>query len=71
MELILDDADFDAIQGEIARRQMAPAGRWPEGGTILPDGESNLAGALVAEMVRDLGEYRARFDTPRRPDDGG
>jgi hypothetical protein len=61
MELILDDDDFDTIQAEITRRQVAH--RWPEGGTILPEGESNLAGAIIAEMVRDLDEYRSLFDS--------
>ena len=65
IELILDDDDFDAIQREIAHRQARS--RWPDadGGTILPEGESNLAGAIVAEMVRELGEYRAMFDRQR------
>lgn len=49
-----DDDDFDAIQREFAIRQL----RRRDGQTCLPDGESNLAGAMVAEMCRDLADYR-------------
>lgn len=50
MELILDDDDYGAIQDEITRRQLTDR--------PLPEGESNLAGAMIGEMVRDLVEYR-------------
>lgn len=57
--LELDDDDYDAIQREIAHRQ---ARMRDARGTILPDGDSNLAGAIMAEVVRDLDEYRSMFD---------
>ena len=61
--LICDEDDWDAIQAEFARRQ---AHRMDDGngGTqpILPDGESNLAGAIVGEMARDLEDYRDFYD---------
>jgi hypothetical protein len=42
----------------------------PKSGTILPDGESCLAGAILAECVRDLDEYRTLWDAehPREDD---
>ena len=61
MTLILDQLDYDAIQEEIAHRQARSRAICPESPTILPDGESNLAGAIVAEMVRDLREYREHW----------
>jgi hypothetical protein len=72
--LELDEDDYDAIQAEVARRQAV---RWPSGnespglidvagppksGPILPDGESNTVGSILAEVVRDLEDYRAMFD---------
>jgi hypothetical protein len=62
IELILDEADHDAVQREFAHRQAASRKVDPHGPTILPDGTSNLAGALVAEMARDLEEYRQIYD---------
>ena len=58
MHLYLDEEDYNAIQREIARRQCS---RWPDGGVILPEGESNMVGAILAEACRDLDEYRAMF----------
>lgn len=56
MILLLDQDDFDVIQNEIARRQRC---RWPDGsGPIVPDGDSNMVGVMLAECVRDLNEYR-------------
>lgn len=50
MLLRLDDLDYDAIQRAMARRQTF---RVPGcEGTILPTGESDLPGALVAEICR-------------------
>lgn len=56
MELLLDDDDFDAIQAEITLRQVRDHRAYGE--TLLPEGESNLSGALLAEVVRDLNDYR-------------
>ncbi len=53
MELVLDEDDFRDIQAEITRRQLN--GR-DDKGIILPDGESNLAGAVIAEVCRDYRE---------------
>ncbi len=76
MTLTLDELDYDTIQKEIAARQM---NRWPNDdslgghisgidgvrrtGTILPDGDSCLAGSIFAECVRDLDEYRALWES--------
>lgn len=56
MALELDQDDWDTIHSYIADYQARNKG---DGGTIVPDGESNLAGAILAECVRDLLEYRA------------
>lgn len=64
--LRLDEDDWNTIQGEIAKRQ---AYRMDDGsgGTqpIIPEGESNDAGAILAEVVRDLDEYRDLYDLAR------
>lgn len=57
MTLNLDELDFATIQREIARRQNRS--RWPDGGVILAEGESDIAGSLIAEAIRDLEEYRS------------
>ncbi len=48
MTLILDDDDFRSIQAAITRRQLSRDGKGP----ILPQGDSNTAGAYVAEICR-------------------
>lgn len=48
--LIVDDDDYRDIMREIAFRQRT---RRP-----LPDGDSDTAGSMVGEIVRDLWEYR-------------
>lgn len=52
LTLELDELDYDAIQTALARRQIF--GRHLPGCTqgIMPDGNSNRAGALVAEICR-------------------
>ncbi|MEQ8636879.1 hypothetical protein [Gimesia maris] len=55
--LEVDDIDFDTIQKEFTSRQAI---RRP-----LPDCESNLTGAMVAEIVRDLVEYREKWEDGR------
>lgn len=52
--LEVDEDDWNTIQNEFARIQAFRDAYGP----ILPDGESNLAGAMVAEAFRDLEEYR-------------
>ena len=51
--LELDDEDFDIIQEEFTRRQIDISK-----GFELPEGYSCLRGAMVAEIVRDLIDYR-------------
>lgn len=57
--LTLDEEDFRTINAEIARRQKRS--RWPDGGAIIPEGQSCIAGALLAEAIRDLDEYRSMY----------
>jgi hypothetical protein len=57
MTLHLDEQDFATIQAEIAKRQVRS--RWPNGGVMLPEGESDIPGSLIAEAIRDLDEYRS------------
>ena len=65
MTLVLDEDDYRDIQAEIALRQARG------GAAMLPDGDSNLAGAYIAEAVRDLTDYRDLFsaDRQREPPD--
>ncbi len=60
--LELDEDDWDSIQGEIARRQV----NRDKDGPLLPDGESNMVGAMLAEAVRDLQEYRAIWEAEHK-----
>lgn len=55
--LACDDQDREDIEAELSerRKQERP----------LPEGGSNELGAMVAEMVHDLREYRAMFDAER------
>lgn len=64
-QIILDcDAtDYADIQKEFALRQQCRDDR----GTLVPDGDSNLSAAMVAEMVRDLEEYRSICGFVRPP----
>lgn len=59
--LKLDEDDYDAVQATMGLRQTFRAAG--EDGTILPPGESDLAGAVVAEICRgwvEMLEYRPR-----------
>lgn len=60
MELLLDEEDYRDIQKEIAQYQASSHKNF--GSLIIPDGESNLAGAIIGEAVRSLWEYRQMFD---------
>ena len=53
--LELDNLDYDCFQAEVARYQ---ATKRTADGVLLPDGESNLVGAVVCELIRDLLDYR-------------
>lgn len=46
--LSLDELDYDAIQKAIARRQLF---------RVMPDGTSNTAGAVLAEICRGWLEF--------------
>ena len=61
--LELDEDDWNTIQGEFARQQSCR----DKHGPLLPDGESNLVGAMVAEAIRDLEEYRASWEAQNPP----
>lgn len=60
--LELDDDDAAAIQGELAKHPNRDN---------LPDGDSNLPGAVLAEAVRSLEEYRDLWEAehPRQTND--
>ena len=58
-----DDADYDTIQAEFARQQQFR----DKDGTLLPDGDSNLSGAMVAEAIRNLEEYRQLWESQNPP----
>lgn len=58
MILELDELDYNAVQGEIAAYQARSKAICPDEPTMVPDGDSNLAGAIVAESIRSLNEYR-------------
>lgn len=60
--LELDELDYDAIQAEFCRQQKFR----DDDGTVLPDGESDLAGAMVAEAIRNLEEYRAIWEAEHK-----
>jgi hypothetical protein len=64
----LDEKDSAVLHAEIARRQARS--RFPGGGTILPEGESCIAGALLAEAIRDLDEYRSIHEAKNTRDSG-
>lgn len=51
MVLNLDADDARDINAAIAHYQRTR--RWPEGGTSLPEGESDMAGAIIGEICRD------------------
>lgn len=65
MTLTLDELDYASIQKEIAERQKLA--RAIDGGKttreLLPDGDSCLAGSIIAECMRDLAEYRALWES--------
>ncbi len=52
IKLVLDELDYETVMEELASRKDRPL---PE--TDDTDG-SNLEGLMVAEIIRDLNEYR-------------
>lgn len=61
LTLVLDDDDDRAVQAAIAERQRDS--RWPDG-VMLPEGESDLPGAIIAEICRGYVDYRAFYQPP-------
>lgn len=61
IELIVDDDDYRDIQKEFAERQAHISQ-----GFDLPEGESDLRGAMVGEIVRDLWEYRQLWEAEHK-----
>ena len=62
MTLTLDEDDYATVQNAITERQLGSRRVAPTEATILPDGESCLAGAIIAELIRDLNDYRAMWE---------
>jgi hypothetical protein len=62
LTLTLDEDDFATLNAEIALRQARSRLVDPAGPTLMPEGDSCLSGALLAEAVRDLQEYREVWD---------
>ncbi len=62
LTLVLDNDDDRAVQAAIAERQRDS--RWPDGGVMLPEGKSNLSGAIIAEICRAYVDYRALYQPP-------
>lgn len=58
IELIVDDDDYAAINEAIAKRQALDV----RSGVPLPDGDGNLVGRYVGELMRDLFEYQALWE---------
>jgi hypothetical protein len=71
VELLMDDDDYRDLQKEITHRQSRLRMPDPDrpGRTVvfLPEGESDLAGAIVGEIVRDLWDYRQIWEAGHRP----
>lgn len=63
--LKLDEDDWDTIQSELAHRQARCR---DADGVILPEGDSNLPGAIIAECIRDLNEYRQLWESKHGKD---
>jgi hypothetical protein len=62
MELILDEDDYRDLQKEFSLRQSRCR---DADGVMLPEGESNLPGALIGEIVRGLWDYRDLLNRDR------
>jgi hypothetical protein len=54
MTIILDELDYSAVQRCIARRMLFGRSMpgWDCKCSLLPDGDSDIAGALIAEICR-------------------
>ncbi len=58
LTLMLDEDDHRAVQAAIAERQRSPRWEDSDGGVLLPEGESDLLGAIIAEICRAYVDYR-------------
>ena len=57
LEIIMDEDDYRDLQKEFARRQARSQ--------PLPEGESDIRGAMIGEIVRDLVEYRWMWNSEK------
>jgi hypothetical protein len=53
----VDELDYEAIHRVIAEYQRS--NRWPEGDTLVPEGEGDLGGRILAEVCRGYEEMLA------------
>lgn len=60
--LEVDEDDYRDIVTEIAHYQAVRRRSHTTGELLLPDGESDIAGAIIGEIVRDLREYREHWE---------
>lgn len=59
--LILDEFDYETVRTEIDFRNGDE-----EPGGLPPEGESNAVGAIVAQLVREINEYRDLYERHER-----
>lgn len=59
LSLELDIDDWDTIQSEIAHQQAVAR---VDGVIISAEGDSNIVGAMLAEAIRDLVQYRTWWE---------
>lgn len=57
--LEIDDLDYLSIQKAITTRQLNPR---TKNGTMLPDGDGNLTGRIIADICRAFVDYRNKKD---------
>ena len=57
LEIELDEDDFRDLQKEFSKRQARRQ--------KLPEGKSDIRGAMIGEIVRDLWDYRLMWESER------
>lgn len=70
---VLDDDDHAAFQKQVAYYQTRYRVKNEETGKtepLLPEGDSDLLGAIVGEAMRDLDEYRTLYVSREADDEG-
>ena len=65
--LELDDDDYATIMAEVELRRFQDA---ENGESTMPDGDSDEIGAVIAEAIRDIDDYRAMYDRDHPPAKG-